>query len=176
MPRTPQHQPPKPQCERSSLTCRLSLPHLVELRIICSPLAILQHLAFPLSTDLDIRTPSGKTTGENLIPDAWGQDRLFPVLQLRPIERIRMVFSKIGYALPIPINLMHVESAPLHHSFHSNCLDSLQFLPIATMKVLGFGQPLPLPFPGRFRPESRPILPLRVPSLQRTISDGSVAH
>lgn len=159
----------------------VSLPKLREVRMIHSPLALLQHLLLPPSTYLDIRTPSRKNVGENLLPDAWAQDTLLVVFQSRAIESIRMVFSEskcavllLGSHLSV---LMQAESTlSFRNSFYSYCLDSFQSLPIANTKVLWFAQPPWLPFPGKFLSHSCTRLLLQMRSLQRIILDGSVAQ
>ena len=159
----------------------ISLPNLRELRSVLSSLATLQHLSFPPSADLIIEPRVREHIEGSPLVAAWVRDGLAKILELRTIKDIRMMFDTLNCVValsgPHLVFMEQVKTDTIHYdTFHSDYLDSLQSLPIATTEVLRFLQPPQHPFTRTLQPQSCTRLLLQMPELKRIILDTSVTQ
>jgi hypothetical protein len=158
----------------------VSLPNLRELRIVYPPLT-LHHLSFPLSANLDIRSRARSLTGGDSLANAWTEDGLLEVFGSYTIKSVTMMFAGPNFTVrllgPRLFLAEHTKVTTNRRTpFHSNCLDSLQSLPIATVEFLRFAQPPKFPFRWDLKPESCTRLLQQMPALQRIVLDISVVQ
>ena len=157
----------------------VSLPKLRELRLAWLPFVFLQHLSFPPSTNLNIRSRSRDHAGGYSLADVWARDGLPQALESRAVNGIKMVFCKSSSIIVLSGShstlVEHIYDSSRSSSFRSDCLDSFQSLPIATTQSLKFTQPPQCPFTGSFRPQSCTRLLLQMPELQQITLDSSIA-
>ena len=158
----------------------VSLPNLRELRIVRPPLT-LHHLSFPPSTNLDIRSRAGSLTGGYSLAKAWTESGLLEVFESYPIKSVTMMFAGPNFTVrlsgPRLFLAEHTKTTKNRRTpFHSDCLDSLQSLPIATVEVLRFAQPPKFPFRWDLKPESCTRLLQQMSALRRIVLDISVVQ
>lgn len=127
----------------------VSLPNLRELELVHSTPAVLYHLSFPPSTDLTIQLNDTIYVRTERYPfvDLWTEPGLLHIFDPRTIKGIKMMFIRStcvvglsGSHFTLTVRAIRSRfSGP--SSFYSDCLDSLQSLPIKTTEFFGFAQP-----------------------------------
>ena len=157
----------------------VSLPNLRELQLLRSPFTTLHHLSFPPSTDLTIQSPVRIYAAGYPLPDVWAQDGLHHIFKLRTIKGIKMMFYRhncvvglLGPHLTLVVQARANDSNP--GSFHSDCLDSFQVLPINDTESFRFIQPPRYQFTGTLRLQSCIGLLSRMPALKEIVLNVSV--
>ena len=158
----------------------VSLPNLRELQIVYPPLT-LRHLSFPLSANLDIRSRARSLTEGDSLAKAWTEDGLLEVFESYAIKSVTMMFAGPNFTVrlsgPRLFLAEHTKATTNRRTpLHSDCLDSLQSLPIATVEFLRFAQPPKFPFRWDLRPESCTRLLQQMPALRRIVLDISIVQ
>ena len=159
----------------------VSLRNLRKLELVRSPPTALHHLSFPPSTDLTIQSD---TMGYQEYPlvDIWAQYRPFHIFESRTIKDIKMTFTGpgcvVGFSGSHLALTVEARTNPfLFSSFHSDCLNSFQSLPIKTVESFEFAQPPPylLILTGTPRQQSCTRLLTQMPALERIALDIAAA-
>jgi len=159
----------------------VSLPNLRELQLFRSPFATLRHLSFPPSTNLTIRSSVGSYTRGYPLVDVWAQDVLRHLFESRTIKGIKIMFFGLncvvglsGPHLTLVVHARANNSRP--RSFHSECLDSFQVLPIKATESFVFIQPPQYPFIGTLQLQSCTGFLTQIPTLVDITLDISVVQ
>jgi len=151
----------------------VSLPKLRELRLDGFLPAFFHHLSFPPSTDIIIQPIGG---GAQDGPSHISESHTIKSIKMKVMGR-KCVLQLSGSHLTITeesYDSIDSSSSSLTF-FRSNCLDSIQSLPIGTTTFIGFAHPSPYSPDGTLRQQSCTQLLTRVPALERIALDISVA-
>jgi len=151
----------------------VSLPKLRELRLDGFLPAFFHHLSFPSSADIVIQSISG---GAQDGPSHISESHIIKSIKMKVMD-LDCVLQLSGSHLTITEEShTSISYSPSSlSSFRSDCLDSLQSLPIGTTAFFGFAHPSPYSPAGTLRQQSCTELLTRVPALERIALDISVA-